>query len=872
LKKILAIVLTLVMVFSIVPLGAVTVSAATSGTTGDCYWTLDGTVLTISGNGAMDNYVDWEKAPWGTQLTQVIIEDGVTNVGGSAFIDCTGLTVINIPDSVTDISYNAFYNTGYYNNSSNWENGVLYIGNHLIAAKVTISGDYIIKSGTKKICDYAFSDCVNLTSITIPDSIISIGNYAFDCCENLKNIYITDLSAWCKIDFGFFYSNPLSFAENLYLDNELITDLEIPNDITIIKKSVFENYTLLKSVIIPNSVTSIDGLAFCDCKNLTSITVPDSVTDISYNAFYNTGYYNNSSNWENGVLYIGNHLIEAESVISGSYTIKPKTKMISDDAFSDCNELTSITIPESVISIGEFAFEYCDSLTSVHITDLSAWCKINFCGAFSNPLLYAKNLYLNNELVTDLVIPNDITEIKDSVFEGCTSLVSITIPVSVINIGDWAFEYCEKLSNVYYLGTQEQKAKIFIGLDNTYLKNATWYYDSCIQSSVHTFFNDCDEKCNVCDFVRIANHDWKSATCTSPKKCLNCGKIEGNVLGHKFTNYISDENATCHNNCTETAICDNGCGKTNTREIVSSKLTHKYFNDCDTSCNLCGDIRQVEPHNYKNTNSDETYHWKSCDCGEIAEKQEHEFNLVFNDTQYWCECSCGKEKADSRYNHGYSRETNADYHWLICFCGNIIEKEEHDWINATCDSPKTCKECYVTEGTSKGHSHVASIGKSATCGASGIMNYKCSCGDFYTTVIPKTNVHNYAPFNNKATYVQAGSSGNVCTVCGDKKNVKVIPKLVPKTTKISKVTAKKKSLVVKIKRNKSVTGYEIQYSLKKNFKSAKKVTLKKYTNTSKTIKKLKAKKTYYVRVRTYKIYKGKKYYSAWSSVKKKKTK
>ncbi|MBE6788016.1 MAG: leucine-rich repeat domain-containing protein, partial [Ruminococcaceae bacterium] len=96
--------------------------------------------------------------------------------------------------------------------------------------------------------------------------------------------------------------------------------------------------------------------------------------------------------------------------------------------------------------------------------------------------------------------------------------------------------------------------------------------------------------------------------------------------------------------------------------------------------------------------------------------------------------------------------------------------------------------------------------------------------------------------------------------------------IVPKNSKISKLTAKKKSLIVKIKRNKSVSGYQIQYSLKKNFKGTKTVTLKKNSITSKTIKKLKAKKFYYVRVRTYKTYKGKKYYSAWSSAKKKKTK
>ena len=112
----------------------------------------------------------------------------VTSIGWGAFSDCPGLTSITIPNSVTSIGSMAFYNTGIYNNESNWENGVLYISNCLIKAKDDISGAYIIKEGTRLIGWYAFDYCSGLTSITIPNSVTSIGDFAFRGCSRLKSI------------------------------------------------------------------------------------------------------------------------------------------------------------------------------------------------------------------------------------------------------------------------------------------------------------------------------------------------------------------------------------------------------------------------------------------------------------------------------------------------------------------------------------------------------------------------------------------------------------------------------------------------------------------------------------------------------------
>ncbi len=165
---------------------------------------------------------------------------------------------------------------------------------------------------------------------------------------------------------------------------------------------VSNTYKNGQGVIIFNGiVTSIEDYAFYDCTSLTSVTIPDSVTSIG----------------------------------SG--------------AFEDCTSLTSVTIGNGVTSIGEYAFYDCSSLTSVHISDLSAWCQINFASSVANPLYYAHNLYLNRTLVEDLVIPNSVILIGNYAFSGCTSLTSVTIPDSVFSIGNGAFSDCTSLTSVY---------------------------------------------------------------------------------------------------------------------------------------------------------------------------------------------------------------------------------------------------------------------------------------------------------------------------------------------------------------------------------------------------------------------------------------
>lgn len=360
LKKFFASVIAILWVISVFPFAVFAESTEVkSGTTGDCTWTLNGTVLTISGNGKMGNYYYFNnEAPWGKNIIEVVIKDGVTGVGDYTFYDCTELTNITIPDSVTSIGEYAFADCSGLtsvtipSSITSISNGTFCDCTSLISIKMP---DCI-----KSIGSYAFSRCMELTNVTIPKSVTSMGECVFNNCRKLASVTIAD--------------GVTSIGNNAFSNCVALKSIIIPSSVKNIGRYAFTSCSELTSVTIYNGATRIGERAFRWCYKLTSINIPNSVTGLGDHAFYGCTalkevHINDIAKWCSIDFYdaCSNPLYYAHRLYLNGEAVKeiviPETVMeISNYAFYNCTGLTKVTIPDSVTSIGYNTFTGCDDL------------------------------------------------------------------------------------------------------------------------------------------------------------------------------------------------------------------------------------------------------------------------------------------------------------------------------------------------------------------------------------------------------------------------------------------------------------------------------------------------------------------------------
>ena len=539
-KRILSVLLVLCLVFTLLPVGA-TAAEATSGTCGsNLKWKLEGGTLTVSGTGAMYNYGDGSGRiqPWpGDSIEEVVIGSGVTSIGNYAFEECHSINSVTIGKDVKSIGEGAFY--------------TLYGGPESITIPVSVTsiGDYAFNGwdlitvnygGTvnqwKAMNTYDRNYFLAAAEIKCADgTVLPRGICGADLTWKMNNNGTLTISGTgAMFDYGF---HEYRAQWSRHVDS-------------------------IKNVVIEAGVTSIGKDAFVYCDNITSVTIPASVTSIGEGAFrlcnkLSTVNYGGTANKWNAIS-IGNdndHLTGANinyagitwTYNNGTLTISgtgdvddynnssapwydhryDTTKIvisngvtgIGEGAFCYFTELTSVSLPGSLKSIGAYAFRGCSSLKSVVIPD-----SVTSIG---------EGAFYRCTALTTATVSNSVSRISYGTFMSCENLISVTIPNSVKSIGEKAFYNCGSLTDVYYKGSTAQWNAVMVGLDNDSLQNANIYFvhthsytaavtaPTCTARGYTTYTCSCGDS-YVDNYTDRLGHDYVNGICS------RCGEADPN--------------------------------------------------------------------------------------------------------------------------------------------------------------------------------------------------------------------------------------------------------------------------------------------------------------------------------------------------------
>ena len=456
----------------------------------------------------------------------------VSQIGNIAFMNCSELTSIDIPNSITSIGESAFSSSGLTSitipNSVKTIGRLAFQGCQNLKSIVIPNGVTSIKSGTFGWCtgltsikiprsvttieDKAFINCTGLTSVDIPSSVTSIGKRAFRNCSSLSTV---------KLSYGL-----ISISGGVFLDCNGLTSIVIPNSVTSIGDGAFFGCTGLTSISIPRNVRTIGLSAFGSCSNIASIRVDpqnavydsrnncNAIIETSKNCLV-SGCQNTKI--PNGVLSINEYAFSKSTGLT-SIVIPNSVTSIGKDAFYGCTGLTSIVIPNSVISIGDGAFYGCTGLTSISIprnvrtigrSAFGSCSNVDSIHVDSQNAVYDSRNNCNAIIETsknclilgcqNTKIPNGVLSINESAFNNCTGLTSIYIPCSVTSIGESAFCYCSNLASIHV----DPQNAVYDSRNDC---------NAIIETSTNTLVSGCRSSIIPSDVIYIADHAFEGCS------------------------------------------------------------------------------------------------------------------------------------------------------------------------------------------------------------------------------------------------------------------------------------------------------------------------------------------------------------------------
>lgn len=762
-------------------------------------------------------------------VRDVFLPDTAISVGKNAFSDCPSLEFIYIPKGVKKIGEGAFKNTpkleyAMYEDIAAWcalEFADIY-ANPLSNEKCYLCYDFkklntiVIPEGVTEISDYAFCEGNGIRYLHLPSTLKKIGKDAF-YGTYIENVYISDINVWYNIELKDRNSNPI--CRNLHVNGELLTELTIPETVTEIPDYLFANLFCLEKVTIPHTVTAIGEGAFKNCYSIKEITLSKNVKEIGEDAFSVcsklSGIWVDEANpvycSDNGILYNKEKtviLCRPAGMDDKYFSLPSSVKKIGKGAFS-YNRLSGVEIPDSVTEIGDEAFYRCNYLSEIILPD-----SVTVIG----------NKVFEQSRLDKAVLPKNINKIGDKAFFACYYLTEVEMPINNPIIGDYAFYACNELRHLSLPINLEEIGK--------YAFYATEINTIYLPDTVKKIGNKAfDHYMYV--YYEGSKSAWGKIKIGSDNEKLNGSKIYYN---HK----------------------------------------HEYAADCDPVCDICGNTRSAKKHTYTTGYRKATlykngqtvtyctkcmvmkertyiYHPETFELSKLS----YTYSGAVRTPSVKVFDSVNKEISSKYYTVKYAsgRKKVGKYKITVTFKGKYSGTKELYFtikpISASKCSVKLSYISYPYNGKTKTPS-VTVINPKGT-----VLKYKTHYTVKYAP--GRTNVGKY-----KVTIKFKGNYSGTKTLYF---------KINPPKTSVKKLTAGKGSVkVYAAKKSTQISGYKVQYSTSADFSSYKTKTVSGSENNVITLKNLSSKKVYYVRVRTYKIVNGERYYSGWSSYKRIKTK